>query len=82
MTIRRTKEKSRMTESTRLTFDRRSDVDRRKAHKLEYILKGGIERRRYKDRRGQNERREDWIRVSEWSSVWRELFDPEHYLSA
>jgi hypothetical protein len=80
MMLRPIKERSRMTESTRLPFDRRSGVDRRKAYKLEYLLEGGTERRSYKDRRSQNERRKDWIRVSEWSSVWRELFDPKHYL--
>jgi hypothetical protein len=81
MILRPAIRRSRMTKSLRLPFDRRSGVDRRKAYKLEYLLEGGTERRGYKDRRSQNERRKDWIRVSEWSSVWRELFDPKHYLA-
>jgi hypothetical protein len=70
-----------MTEILRLPFDRRSGIDRRTAYKLGYFLEGGTERRNNRERRTQDERRKDWIRVSEWSSVWRELFDPEHYLA-
>jgi len=50
-------------------IDRRSGVDRRKAHKLEYFLNGGVERRSFKERRSSKERREGWVRVSDWCSV-------------
>jgi hypothetical protein len=50
-------------------IDRRSGVDRRKAHKLEYFLNGGVERRNFKERRSKRERRTHWVRVSEWFSV-------------
>jgi hypothetical protein len=50
-------------------IDRRSGVDRRKAHKLEYFLNGGLERRGFKERRSIKERREGWVRVSEWTSL-------------
>ena len=50
-------------------IDRRSGADRRKAHKLEYFLNGGLERRSFKERRSQKERRANWVRVSEWCSV-------------
>jgi hypothetical protein len=50
-------------------MDRRSGVDRRKAHKLDYFLNGGVERRSFKERRSVKERREGWVRVSEWTSL-------------
>ena len=50
-------------------MDRRSGVDRRKAHKLEYFLNGGQERRSFKERRSIKERRHGWVRVSEWASL-------------
>jgi hypothetical protein len=50
-------------------IDRRSGMDRRKAHKLEYFLNGGVERRNFKERRSSKERREGWVRVSDWCSV-------------
>ena len=62
-----------MSASLRLPFDRRSGSDRRLEYNPDYLLLGGTERRRYEDRRTHDERRGDWIRVSEWSSVWREM---------
>ena len=50
-------------------MDRRSGVDRRKAHKLDYFLNGGVERRSFKERRSNKERRQGWVRVSEWTSL-------------
>ena len=50
-------------------MDRRSGLDRRKAHKLEYFLNGGLERRSFKERRSIKERRDGWVRVSEWTSL-------------
>jgi hypothetical protein len=50
-------------------IDRRSGIDRRKAHKLDYFLNGGVERRKFKEWRSRRERRTHWVRVSEWFSV-------------
>jgi hypothetical protein len=49
--------------------DRRSGDDRREAYDADYFENGGPERRRGKDRRKQDERRDDCVRVSKWSSV-------------
>jgi len=53
----------------RSPFDRRSGLDRRYAHSLDYFLKGGAEKRSWTERRSEMERRGDWIRVNEWVSV-------------
>jgi hypothetical protein len=51
-------------------FDRRSGEDRRKAHDLDYLLKGGVERRHTPERRCQHvERRSDWIMLDRWRSI-------------
>jgi hypothetical protein len=49
--------------------DRRSGVDRRQVHLLEYFIQGGVERRSGKDRRKRLERRADWVRVDDWYSI-------------
>ena len=49
--------------------DRRSLKDRRRAHDLDYFLKGGVERRAWKERRSLVERRSGWFRVSKWASA-------------
>ena len=49
--------------------DRRSGWDRRQTHSLEYFANGGIERRSFSERRQSGEKREGWVRVSEWSSI-------------
>ena len=56
-------------------IDRRSGNDRRKAHNLDYFLKGGKERRSRKERRSKIERRGGWIKVGQWNSVspWGKL---------
>jgi hypothetical protein len=54
----------------RSTIDRRSQNDRRKVHNLDYFSNGGAERRSWKERRVQGERRKGWVRVTEWSSVY------------
>ena len=55
----------------RISIDRRSGEDRRVVYDLDYFRNDGVERRKRnkKDRRTQEERRNDWIRVSKWSSV-------------
>jgi hypothetical protein len=50
-------------------LDRRIEIDRREAYDLNYLSQGRVERRRVKERRSQAERREGWLRVSEWYSV-------------
>ena len=50
-------------------IDRRSGEDRRVAYDLDYFQNGGIERRKGTDRRQQDERRGNCIRVTKWSSV-------------
>jgi hypothetical protein len=38
---------------------------------MDYFSRGGIERRKMKDRRKQRlDRRKSWVRVSQWSSVY------------
>jgi hypothetical protein len=54
-------------------MDRRSGGDRRKVHNIDYLLNGGIERRRGVERRAKVERRTDWVKVSEWQSVDQSL---------
>jgi hypothetical protein len=49
--------------------DRRSGDDRREAYDVDYFENDGSERRKVKDRRKQDERRDDCVRVSKWSSV-------------
>ena len=51
-------------------IDRRSGDDRRKVHNLNYFIRGGVERRKFKERRSQGERRKNWLRVDEWVSVF------------
>lgn len=51
-------------------IDRRSGVDRRKVHDLNYFIRGGVERRKFKERRSQGERRKNWVRVDDWISVF------------
>lgn len=53
----------------RSDMDRRSGEDRRRAYDLDYFSNGGVERRYWKERRSNVERRVDWTRVSKWSSV-------------
>jgi hypothetical protein len=58
--------------NTRVTdpyLDRRSGEDRRQVYDSDYFQNGGVDRRKGKDRRQEGERRDGYIRVSEWSSV-------------
>ncbi len=50
-------------------IDRRTEKDRRKGYDLNYMIQGGVERRKIKERRSPIERRDGWIRVSEWHSI-------------
>ena len=52
-------------------LDRRSLYDRRQVHSVDYFLIGGIERRKIRNRRKNKlERRENWIRITEWTSIF------------
>jgi hypothetical protein len=51
-------------------IDRRSGTDRRRLYDLDYFTEGGVERRKFKPRRSLLERRDGWLRVSEWRSVF------------
>jgi hypothetical protein len=50
-------------------IDRRSGEDRRQVYDADYFQNDGLERRSGKERRQHYERRKNFIRVSEWSSV-------------
>jgi len=52
--------------------DRRSGEDRRQVYDSVYWESVGIERRSAKDKRQQKERRDNWVKVSKWSSVCSE----------
>lgn len=57
--------------SNRKPLDRRSGNDRRERYSLDYFEKGGKERRKKKkERRDPAERRDKWVRVTDWSSVY------------
>ena len=58
-------------------LDRRSGEDRRKTYSLDYFLKGGKERRKAEDRRQQGERRNDWMRIDKWYSVFIGSDEPD-----
>jgi len=50
-------------------IDRRSEEDRRRVYNPDYFLNGGVERRKWTERRSQVERRLGWIRLNRWYSV-------------
>jgi hypothetical protein len=54
----------------RSPIDRRECEDMRESHSLDYFEEGGQERREHLERRKLGERRSDWIRVSQWRSVF------------
>ena len=58
-----------MYKTERNIVDRRTVRDRRRKIKLAYFSYKGPERRNLEERRSQAERREDWVRISKWSSV-------------
>jgi hypothetical protein len=59
----------RIANNRKSVVDRRSGVDRRKVHLLEYFIEEGVERRGGKERRRRLERRVDWVRVDDWYSI-------------
>ena len=59
-----------MTEIERAPIDRRSGIDRRKIFSFSRFFYRGEEKRGLKERRLQAERRDDWVRVRRWASVF------------
>ena len=59
-----------MIERGRTGIDRRSGADRRMVCIMGYWLNGGVERRQWKERRSEFERRTDWVRLGPWHSVF------------
>jgi len=55
---------------SRCGFDRRCREDRRQSIDLDYFDAGGVERRKGKERRNPVEKREGWLRYTNWSSVY------------
>ena len=54
----------------RVLSDRRSGKNRRRNISLHRFLYKGAERRTMPNRRTQEERRVDWVRIDKWSSVY------------
>jgi hypothetical protein len=50
--------------------DRRSGKDRRRLFNFNRFFYRGLERRSLKERRSKVERRDGWVMVSKWSSVF------------
>jgi hypothetical protein len=50
--------------------DRRAGEDRRWLYDTGYFENGGTERRKGAERRWPDERREDFVRVSQWVSIF------------
>ena len=61
-------------------LDRRSGEDRRQAYSLDYFFKDYPERRTASEKRANEERRRDCVRITAWSSVCpdTEEFDDGH----
>ncbi|MBU1196220.1 MAG: hypothetical protein KKE62_17265 [Proteobacteria bacterium] len=55
---------------TRSLLDRRSDQDRRQRYNIDVVELLGCDRRDYStERRTRPEKRSDWLRVTQWTSV-------------
>ena len=50
-------------------LDRRSGSDRRENYDLDFFEQGGVEKRSGIELRHKGERRGQWVKVSQWSSV-------------
>jgi len=57
-------------ENMRSKIERRSAKKRRKKVNPSRFFYNGPERRNFSDRRSQPERRDGWVRLSKWSSVY------------
>ena len=54
-----------MFDKERSGIERRSGADRRRVMNFDYWLSEGVERRRWRERRSEFERRADWVGVSQ-----------------
>ena len=59
-----------MFDRERSGIDRRSAADGRRVMHVDYWLREGVERRRWRERRSEFERRAEWVRVNQWCSVF------------
>jgi len=50
-------------------FDRRSGIDRRRGFDIGHFAQDLIERRKGMERRQKDERRDQYFRIDEWSSI-------------
>jgi hypothetical protein len=64
-----------MKEKFRYPYDRRSGSDRREPKKAEEMPETGVERRSGQEQRLWSERRKEWTKSDDWSSVWSELHE-------
>jgi hypothetical protein len=71
--VNRVKEKLRYPYDRRSGIDRRSGTDRRKKKRDEEGPHTGVDRRSGREQRLWSERRKEWAKKEDWSSVWSEL---------
>jgi hypothetical protein len=57
-----------MAEKKRTLGEQRTDNDRRMVHDLEYFMMNDVERRAFRERRSEEERRADHLRTGKWVS--------------
>jgi hypothetical protein len=70
-----------MPQVLRITRERRTGKDRRRVFSLHRFFHKGPERREIlQDRRVQEERRDGWVRISKWSSVYLDDLKISKYL--
>ena len=58
-----------MPKTNRAFIERRTGKDRRRLFSIKKLFFSKQDRRRSKERRSDSENRQDWVRVSKWSSV-------------
>jgi hypothetical protein len=69
------KEKFRYPYDRRSGADRRSGIDRRKKKRDEQGQDTGVDRRSGREQRLWSERRKEWEKAEDWSSVWSDLHE-------
>lgn len=63
-------ERKKFDRRSRSDIDRRSGADRREMHDLNRFVEDETERRNFSERRHSGEIRDDWVRISKWSSMY------------
>jgi hypothetical protein len=75
------KKEATMSHTLRIIPERRTGNDRRRIFSLHRFFHKGSERRKaLQDRRVQEERRDGWVRISKWSSVYLDDLKISKYL--